>query len=130
MKDGKKNKTAPENTLEGGCDKRRDLRNHLLVLRVKGEMEHKIFFGYAKNISKSGMFISSVNPRSVGEEFTIEFTLPREKSPIRCRCVVIWCRGYNPKSRYEPGMGVRFIDLDEEVEKRIDEWIRDSSPFV
>ncbi len=111
-------------------DRRKDLRNHLLVLKVKGESGGKVFFGYAKNISRSGMFIASVNPKKVGEEFTIEFSLPREKDVIRCRCVVVWTRTYHPKSPYEPGMGIKFLDLDESVKASIDEWINESSPFL
>ncbi len=111
-------------------DKRKDLRNHLLVLRVRGESKNKVFFGYAKNISKGGMFISSVNPRKVGEEFIIEFTLPREKKHIQCRCIVEWSRSYKPKSRNEPGMGVRFLDLENDIKKMIDDWVKDSSPFL
>jgi len=97
------NKNKGINEPAGFCtkkpDQRKDLRNHLLVLRVRGESENKVFFGYAKNISKSGMFISSVNPRKVGEAFIIEFTLPRDKQHIRCSCVVKWSRSYKPKSR-------------------------------
>ncbi len=111
-------------------DRRKSLRNHLLVLRVKGNTGERVFFGYAKNISRGGMFIASVNPRKVGEEFTIEFTLPREKEVIRCRCVVVWSRSYHPKSPYEPGMGVKFIDLDDSIRDMIDEWVRESSPFL
>ena len=111
-------------------DRRKSLRNHLLVLKVRGEEGKKAFFGYVKNVSKDGMFIASVNPRKVGEEFTVEFTLPRERDVVRCRCVVVWSRPYHPKSRYEPGMGVRFLDLDESVRESIDEWVRESSPFL
>lgn len=32
-------------------EKRRSLRSPILVMRVKGETENNIFFGYAKNIS-------------------------------------------------------------------------------
>ncbi|MBI5286416.1 MAG: TIGR02266 family protein [Deltaproteobacteria bacterium] len=105
-------------------DKRKHLRNYLLVLRVKGGDEGKTFFGYARNISKGGMFIASVNPKNVGEEFTVEFTLPKEERPIRCRCVVVWCRSYKPKSPYEPGMGIKFLDLDGETSSYIDRWVK------
>jgi uncharacterized protein (TIGR02266 family) len=111
-------------------EKRKNLRNHLLVLRVKGEASGNVFFGYAKNISKSGMFVSSVYPKEVGEKFTIEFTLPKKKKPIRCQCIVKWCRNYDPKSKYEPGMGVSFLDLDKKERKAINECVIDSSPFV
>lgn len=104
-------------------EKRRSLRSPILVMRVKGETENNIFFGYAKNISRGGMFISTVNPREVGETFTIEFTFPKEKTPIRCRCSVVWRRGYDPHSYYEPGMGIRFLDIEKDKMQKIEDWV-------
>ena len=116
--------TAPE------PEKRFNLRNQLLVLKVKGDDSGNVFFGYAKNISKAGMFIATVNPKKVDDVFTIEFTLPKKKKPIQCKCVVKWSLNYNPKSKYEPGMGVRFLDLDKEGRRAINDCVKNSSPFV
>lgn len=111
-------------------EKRFSLRNQLLVLKVKGDDGGNVFFGYAKNISITGMFIASVNPKKAGEEFTIEFTLPKKRKPVQCRCVVEWSRNYNPKSKFEPGMGVRFLDLDKRGHKDIEDCVKNASPFV
>ncbi len=111
-------------------EKRFNLRSQFLVLKVKGDDAGNVFFGYAKNISITGMFIASVNPKKTGEEFTIEFTLPKKKEPIQCKCLVEWSMNYNPKSKFEPGMGVRFLDLDEEGRTAINDCIKNSSPFV
>ncbi len=116
--------TSPE------TEKRFNLRNQLLVLKVKGDDAGNVFFGYAKNISITGMFIASVNPKKAGEVFTIEFTLPKKKKPIQCKCVVEWSRNYSPKSKFEPGMGVRFLDLDKEGCKDINDSVMNPSPFV
>lgn len=74
-------------------EKRRSLRSPILVMRVKGETENNIFFGYGKDISRGGMFISTVNPREIGETF------------------------------YEPGMGIKFLDMEEDKRQRVEDWV-------
>ena len=108
-------------------DRRKDLRGHLLVLKVRGSSMDKSFFGYARTIGKDGMFIASINPKSVGEEFTIEFVPPTKDIPVKCSCQVRWRREYNPKTSYEPGMGIRFLDLDDETREVIDVWVKNTS---
>lgn len=103
-------------------DRRKQLRKQLLVLKIKGEDSKGVFFGYAKTISRGGMFVASVNPRKVGEEFAITFKLPFMESDIKCRCAVVWMREYEPHKQ-DPGMGIKFMDLDDETRDRIEDWV-------
>jgi len=103
-------------------DRRKNLRNPLLVLKVKVESGSKSFFGYAKVIGRGGMFITSVNPKQLGEEFFIEFTLP-DKTVARCKCCVMWRREFVPRSPHEPGMGIKFLDLSEDIKSKIEAWV-------
>jgi len=105
-------------------DRRKNLRKQLLVLKVRGEDNRGVFFGYAKTISRGGMFISSVNPRKMAEEFEITFKLDEKQGrEIKCRAVVVWIREYDSLVKQEPGMGIKFIDLDEATKDEIDAWI-------
>jgi uncharacterized protein (TIGR02266 family) len=110
------------------ADKRKSLRTHLLVLKVQGKYSNKSFFGYARNISQSGLFISSFTPKEAGERFPLEFTLPGTDITINCTAEVIWSRRFDPelqhKSNYEPGMGLKFLDLSEDKKKIIDGWVK------
>jgi len=104
---------------------RKSLRSPLIVLRVKLDDGQKSFFGYAKNISRSGFFIASVNPREPGEHFQVELALPAPVDrSVQCACEVVWKRLYSKGSPYEPGMGLRFLDLPAEVADEIDRWVR------
>ncbi len=106
-------------------DLRGNLRSPLLVLKVRLDDGGKVFFGYGKNISRSGIFIATVNPREPGERFQIEIPLPPPiKRTIQCGCEVVWKREFSKKSRYEPGMGLRFVDLPAEVADAIEQWVR------
>jgi uncharacterized protein (TIGR02266 family) len=98
----------------------------LIVEKIPIEDGQKTFFGYAKNISRGGLFIATVKPREPGEEFTIELTLPvKPKHVIRCRCEVLWKRHYQKKHPHEPGMGMRFLDLADADADKIDAWVED-----
>ncbi len=107
-------------------DRRRNLRRQILVLKVKGEDQKGTFFGYCKTVSRGGMFITSVNPRKLGEEFDITFTLTGEDLEIKCMCVVVWVREYDAYNKQEPGMGIKFSNLSEEIKDRIDAWMEKS----
>lgn len=106
------------------ADKRRNLRSPLIALSVKLDDGRKSFFGYVTNISRSGMFVPSTNPRDPGSQIQVELQLPEPISrPVRCACEVVWQRQFRRKMDYEPGMGLRFLDLDEEVAEEIDKWV-------
>ena len=53
-------------------DRRKEVRRHLLVLRVCGENDN-VFFGYAKNLSRGGIFIATVKPRKVRDQISFFF---------------------------------------------------------
>lgn len=109
-------------------DQRRTLRAPLIVEKIPCEDDRKTFFGFAKNISRGGLFIATVRPREPGEQFDLELTLPTpEPLTIRCRCEVVWKRHFARKESNEPGMGLRFVDLSEEFGRQIDAWVQQHS---
>lgn len=106
-------------------NQRKSLRSPLIVLKVKVDDGRKFFFGYAKNISRSGMFIASSNPREPGSLFQVDIPLPEPlKKNVRCTCEVVWQRQFNKKAAYEPGMGLKFIDISEADATSIDNWVK------
>ena len=105
------------------ADKRMHLRKPLLVLKARLDDGRKAFFGYARNISRGGMFIASVNPREPGEQFDLEANFPPLGLTLACRCEVVWKRTYTKKSTLEPGMGLRFLDLPEEIADTLNDWV-------
>lgn len=108
----------------GGIENRKDPRGEHLVLKVKDTSAAGKFFGFASNLSRSGMFIATVKPRELGEEFEITFNLPDSGEPITCRCYGVWVRRYSPDSGIIPGMGIRFMNMNDETKIRIDAWIK------
>src|SRR5262245_54610714 len=116
-------KSEPAETHEKIGDRRRALRSPMIVFKVKEEDDRGHLFGYAKNISQSGLFIASINPRLPGEKFTISFRVPDTQISVRCRCEIIWMRKFNPKTKEDPGYGVRFLDIPQETAQAILDWV-------
>jgi len=109
-------------------NKRRALRAPLIVEKIPCEDGYKTLFGYAKNISRGGLFISTVKPREPGETFLIELTLPtKPPCKVRCQCQVVWKHLFKRKDHNEPGMGLRFLDLAEGDGDRIEKWVEEQT---
>jgi len=108
-------------------DRRKYLREPIIIFKVTEEDERRYLFGYAKNISRGGLFISSINPRKSGERFHITFEIPRTDIRVRCLCEVVWTRKYDPGSKLEPGYGIRFLDLPDETAEAINRWVLEPS---
>ncbi len=105
-------------------DDRSWLRTPITVLKTDGNGGPKTFFGYAKNISPSGMMIGATSPKEPGSRFLLEIPLPE---PINrtavCHCEVVWKREWAKHRPQEPGMGLRFLDLPKEIAGEIERWI-------
>ena len=117
--------TKPENYSYTQKSRRKKLTTPILITRIKSDYNGKSFFGYAKNISQGGMFIQSVNPKNVNEQFQIEFSLPGEEERIRGTVEVVWKRQLSSHKRYEPGMGIRFLSIKEDKSIEINKWVED-----
>lgn len=109
------------------ADSRTNLRAPLIIQKVLIDGDRPSFFGYIKNISKSGMFIASTNPIAPGEQLKLAFQLPPPlKGTVSCSCEVVWKRPLGSHLPFEPGMGIKFIDLPDETSQEIEEWIKKS----
>lgn len=108
------------------ADLRKNLRAPLIIQKVHLDDDRKAFFGYTKNISKSGMFIATTHPVNPGDQIDLEFSLPAPlQGTVCCSCEVVWKRPLGSHLPLEPGIGLKFIDLDEEISAEIDEWIKE-----
>lgn len=106
-------------------DLRSNLRVPLIVEKLPCGDGRKTLFGYARNISCGGVFIATVSPREPGEQFDLQVTFPApEPFIVQCRCEVVWRRRFERGGKYEPGMGLRFLDLPQESRDAIDRWIQ------
>jgi uncharacterized protein (TIGR02266 family) len=110
-------------------DQRSTLRVPLIVEKLPCGDGRRTFFGYARNLSRGGVFISTVNPREPGEQFDLHLTLPPAAGlTLVCRCEVVWRRQLSQGRKHEPGMGLRFLNLSQETADALECWLRSIAP--
>ena len=70
------------------------------------------FLGFARNVSRTGIFVHTVRPCREGEEYTIEFTIPDTNTSVKCRTRVAWCKNPTWIKDGISSEGLAFIDID------------------
>jgi type IV pilus assembly protein PilZ len=96
-----------------------------VVWSVDCETEDTFLYASITNISEMGIFVRTQQPLMVGTALTLKFAPPGVAEPFVLRGVVQWV---NPlrvlAENLNPGMGVRFVDLNSDDRERIVEAIR------
>lgn len=77
----------------------------------------------AANISSGGMFIRTRQPGEPGEELEFKIALEDDFTLIEGRAQVVWARRPDAAAEGQPGMGVRFVELQEESRALIDKIV-------
>src|SRR5688500_17012012 len=100
------------------ADRRRAPRV-LVDLEVDYALEENYLFAYITDISATGIFVRTTTHEQQGTHLNLRFQVPTEKNQsakIDVEGEVIWVNPYRPGApdNLHPGMGVRFVDLDDE----------------
>ncbi|OGQ80987.1 MAG: hypothetical protein A2289_19680 [Deltaproteobacteria bacterium RIFOXYA12_FULL_58_15] len=77
---------------------------------------------HAANISAGGMFVRTTEPQSIGTMVYLQFRLRDGSKLIEGLGKVVHV---NPADTPVPGMGIEFVNLDEESRRLIDDIIRE-----
>jgi uncharacterized protein (TIGR02266 family) len=86
-------------------------------LWVQESRDRELYFQRAANLSSGGLFLENTIPHPYGTLIDLEFTLPGHARPLRLKGrIVNWGGG-------ELGMGVEFVDLDDETARAIDAFV-------
>lgn len=95
-----------------------------------GRDPRKLRPGRVLNINTGGLFIETDRLAPVDTLLTIEFTLPGQTSPIRCKGRVAWVNHpeWVKTSLLPGGMGIQFLDLAEEAAAAVRELTGQKSP--
>ncbi len=96
-------------------------REHLraplrLQLNYRDATGGNFLFEYSKNISRGGIFIETHHPLPKGSKIVVRFQPPGNESELEVEGEVVWVNpfvegGENPN----PGMGIQFMNMDEET---------------
>ena len=101
------------------ADRRRAPRV-LLNLEVDYASEDNYLFAYITDISATGIFVRTTAPEQPGTHLNLKF------DELEVEGEVIWVNPYRPGApdNLHPGMGIRFVGLDDEVRGELLELIR------
>ncbi len=102
-------------------------------IRRADRLQHELLVAYrtvdgfitdwAVNISRGGIFINTRHPLSVGTVVKLIISLPDAAFPFDLTGKVIRVQEYDNPSNQVPGMGLEFMDVDEEKRARIERFV-------
>jgi type IV pilus assembly protein PilZ len=115
-----------------GQDRRREPRYEVRI-EVDWRSDENFLFATITDISTMGMFVATPAPPAVGSHIVLRFS-PDTKSgdgsartaeeiPIEVRGEVVWATATGA-DKGNPGMGVRFIDVEPATRSRILDLVR------
>jgi type IV pilus assembly protein PilZ len=103
------------------------------VTRRSDRLSHELLVAYrtvdgfitdwAVNISRGGIFINTRNPLSVGTTVRLIVSLPDTAFPFDLSGRVIRVNEFDNPSNQVPGMGLEFLDVDDEKRGRIERFV-------
>ena len=111
--------------VKGEAAERRASTRVLVDFVVDYASEDNYLFAYITDISATGIFIRTTAPESRGTHLNMRFH-PDAGGPIEIEGEVIWVNPFRPGApdNLHPGMGVRFVELDDDTRDRLLALIR------
>lgn len=110
---------------EGTEAERRRAPRVLVDFEVDCASEDNYLFAYITDISATGIFVRTTTPEQPGTHLNLRL-LAEDDACLEVEGEVIWVNPYRPGTpdNLHPGMGIRFVHLDNELRDRMFELIR------
>lgn len=105
----------------------REDRRVSIGIQVDYKKEGRAVSAFTKDISSNGMFIITRDTLPVGNKLDLTFSLPEMTGPLTVQGRVVRELRDDQDGHYVGGMGVNFIDLDEETAVAIGDFITEST---
>ncbi len=86
---------------------------------VEESTDRELYFQRGANISLGGIFLQRTIPHIKGTKINLRFTLPGDTTPINVRGEIVNVGEHAD----DLGMGVKFIDLNDEDQERIKSFV-------
>ena len=92
------------------------------VERAGVERDEATSWGMARNMSRGGLFVETVDPVDLEMEVSLRFALPEIPHEFCPTAQVIW-RSDTDSDQLLRGMGLRFLEIDRRAERQLDEYV-------
>jgi uncharacterized protein (TIGR02266 family) len=93
------------------------------VVEVNIKSDHTFWTGFTHNLSSGGVFLASEKSLPLGSIVQFEMRLSEEGETTLVSAQVRWYRQENAIEGEPGGMGLQFINLDDALRSRIDEFV-------
>ncbi len=105
---------------------RRAATRVLVDLEVDYAQEDNYLFAYITDISETGIFVRTTSPEQPGTRLNLRFRPDNARAQIEIEGEVIWVNPYRPGApdNLHPGMGIRFVELGDDLRDRLLELVR------
>lgn len=104
---------------------RRREERHASELRVDWRCDDTFLYAYASNVSNLGIFIQTREPAAPGTLLDLVFEPDGQMPPFTVPGIVAWVNAYRENGdNPNPGMGVRFTEMDLPTRERLLALIR------
>lgn len=94
------------------------------VVEVNLTSDHTFWTGFTNNLSSGGVFLASPRPLPLGSRVQFELRLPDDGQTSLITAEVRWYREEGAIEGEPGGMGLQFVDLDTDLQGRIDEFVK------
>jgi hypothetical protein len=94
---------------------RRTARRHPLEITIEVSIGRDVFFQATRDVSRTGAFLERAIPYPVGTQARLKLLLPDGGEPITCTGEVA-----SVPDATEVGMGLKFLDISEKDQRRIE----------
>lgn len=115
---------AKVDEVDDAHDDRRRATRVLVDLEVDYASEDNYLFAYITDISATGIFVRTLAPEPPGTHLNLRFC--PDGSVFEVEGEVIWVNPFRPGApdNLHPGMGIRFVGLDDSLRIQLLELIR------
>ena len=98
----------------------------LVDFEVDYASEENYLFAYITDISETGIFVRTTSPESPGTHLNLRFRLDDATPQLEVEGEVIWVNPFRPGAadNLHPGMGIRFVALEDDIRDRLLELVR------
>lgn len=109
----------------GQDTERRRAPRMLVDLEVDHASEDNYLFAYITDISATGIFVRTTTPEAPGTHLNLRFASAEVRCALEVEGEVIWVNPYRPGApdNLHPGMGIRFVAIDNDLRDQLLELI-------
>jgi CRP/FNR family transcriptional regulator, cyclic AMP receptor protein len=92
------------------------------VISLTYKQRKDLVDAFSQDNTDGGMFIKTMKPLADGDRFFLKIVLPDASEAMKIGCKVSWTRtNTDDTAKHPPGMGVKFIQITGEDERRLKE---------